>query len=80
MSAPIKFSRRSVLAVVIASNVVNILATTMYLPGIPAIAAELAADVQSVQLLLTAYLATSALGQLARLSLLACQNDNFREF
>jgi len=64
MSAPIKFSRRSVLAVVIASNVVNILATTMYLPGIPAIAAELAADVQSVQLLLTAYLATSALGQL----------------
>jgi DHA1 family bicyclomycin/chloramphenicol resistance-like MFS transporter len=64
MKLSIRFNRHSVLTVVIAATVVNILATTMYLPAIPAIAKDLNSDIHSVQLLLTAYLATSAAGQL----------------
>ncbi|HTO68215.1 MAG TPA: Bcr/CflA family efflux MFS transporter [Bradyrhizobium sp.] len=58
------FDRRAILTTVISATVVNIVATTMYLPAIPAIAKELGTDIRSVQMLLTVYLITSAVGQL----------------
>jgi DHA1 family bicyclomycin/chloramphenicol resistance-like MFS transporter len=63
-SGGIQISRKIVLASVISATIVNILATTVYLAAIPAMARDLQTEVSFVQGTLTTYLAASAAGQL----------------